>query len=130
MHKFNTLKYGGGAVTLLPQHVAQRMVRHVSKRNGWNGIGRFGEEVQDNSCEHIPFISDIASDLSNSRSFREIFMQRREQYAGDSRSDLFGSLHHVWRKPAVFRSSSDSCQLVLFRYACGGRNHLLTEVAA
>lgn len=44
MHKFNTLKYGGGAVTLLPQHVAQRMVRHVSKRNGWNGVS---EEVQD-----------------------------------------------------------------------------------
>lgn len=40
MHKFNTLKYGGGgAVTLLSQHVAQRMVRHVSKRNGGTASG-------------------------------------------------------------------------------------------
>ena len=130
MHKFNTLKYGGGAVTLLPQHVAQRMVRHVSKRNGWNNSDRNRKEIQNNSCEYRPFISDTASGHSNSWSFREIFMQRGEQYASDRLSDLFGSLHRVWSKPAVFRSSSDSCQLVLFRHACGGRNHLLTEVAA
>lgn len=123
MHKFNTLKYGGGAVTLLPQHVAQRMVRHVSKRNGWNGIGRFGEEVQNHGHGWTGIAGDGVSRrvcCDNKDKFFHCHKSRRPDHSVGIDCGSFG------------RRKGSHCleRRKMFRHACGGRNHLLTEVAA
>ena len=130
MHKFNTLKQG--AVTLLPQHVAQRMVRHVSKRNGWNGAGRYREEVQDNKqslwnrvsgvcctgriCSTERFIWRLVSILAYDYS---------KQWHEDSCRNCIGKLFYRNRNDCSRPRRGN-----IFRHACGGRNRLLTEVAA
>lgn len=126
MHKFNTLKHGGGAVTLLPQHVAQRVVRHVSKRNGWNGIGWFGEEVQDNEQIGLYRLQSATG-----------FCRRGSSGFNPGGSQNFNSndirTHYSnsrWRHSVVYTRNS-SCRL--FYYAEGGHNYFLyrlTEVAA
>lgn len=120
MHKFNTLKYGGGAVTLLPQHVAQRMVRHVSKRNGRNGIGRFGEEVQNHGQFRMLFCTkhSLSRRISKCdiRQFVDKYQREKRQLDSIQNGGVFDKSSH-W-------------STLLFYHACGGRNHLLTEVAA
>ena len=123
MHKFNTLKYGGGAVTLLPQHVAQRMVRHVSKQNGWNGVGRFGEEVQGDIFQNMDRIGRFGI---FSRRFCKLCC-RRQQLC--DRTNGIRRNYPIYGRANLYLRSGFH-RLVLFRHACGGRNHLLTEVAA
>lgn len=130
MHKFNTLKYGGGAVTLLPQHVAQRMVRHVSKRNGWNGIGRCGEEVQDNEQSNWRWhrVSGVCCSgrICSTNGSANSAPYYRKQWHQDSCRNSIRKLFYRNRNDCRRRKGRGH----IFRHAFGGRNHLLTEVAA
>lgn len=130
MHKFNTLKYGGGAVTLLPQHVAQRMVRHVSKRNGWNGIGRFGEEVPHIKSKHAGLVQ---FGVCRSRTNRWNGDQRKVRYRcwrKFCKNRVWDNDSYVGRQSTRKNISKWEIQL-LFRHARGGRCCFrLTEVAA
>ena len=124
MHKFNTLKYRGGAVTLLPQHVAQRMVRHVSKRNGWNGVS---EEVQDNDGRSWYSLFSNRSECGNYRAIPNrpaaIFFRNHLRKKCIGHRNTYGIPH--------FNHINACCgRIFMFRHACGGRNHLLAEVAA
>lgn len=123
MHKFNTLKYGGGAVTLLSQHVAQRMVRHVSKRNGWNGVGRFGEEVQDNEqsiwrWHRVSGVCCSGRICSTKRVGHSASGYRKQRHSDSYRTNV--KKHN--------ESSSRKGSGNIFYHACGERNHLLTGV--
>ena len=130
MHKFNMLKYGGGAVTLLPQHVAQRMVRHVSKRNGWNGVGRCGEEVQDNI--EIELLWDGKKRVFPRGICRFKLIRKNDRSHGkrwnNAKRENSGSCAFIENR---WHSISYSwANFYVLRHACGGRNHPLTEVAA
>lgn len=126
MHKFNTLKYGGGAVTLLPQHVAQRMVRHVSKRNGWSSVGRYGEEVQDNEQVGLYRLQSATGFCRGDSSGFNPWVSQNFN-SNDIRTHYS---NRRWRHIVVCARNS-SCRL--FYYAEGGHNYFLyqlTEVAA
>ena len=118
MHNFSMLKWGGQHLTLL-RRIAQKAVRHDTQSDC-----RRAEEVQDNN-EIIS--SDGCSRFSVSRRFR--FNHNGHIFVRDSRRFQRG------RSPKTIRQNLYLCSsrcgfLFLLRHACGGRNHLLTEVAA
>ena len=129
MHNFNTLKYGGGAVTLLPQHVAQRMVQHVSKRNGWSGVS---EDVQDNIG--IALLWNGKNRVFPRRICRFKLTRQNNRFHGmhwnNSKRENSGSrafIENRWHS-----ISYNWASFYVLRHACGGCNYLrrLTEVAA
>lgn len=130
MHKFNTLKYGGGgAVTLLPQHVAQRMVRHVSKRNGWNGIGRFGEKVPHIKSKRTGLVQfGVCRSRTNrrDRDRRQVHVRFWRKFCKNRiwDNDSYGGRQSTGNNISKWETPLLVC------HACGGCNHLVTEVTA
>lgn len=119
MHNFNTLKHGGGQRLTLLRRIAQKAVRHDTQSDC-----RRAEEVQDN----------ISSECNRQQQGSRCGLSGRIRFC---QSDVGGKHNHRkhHRKQNCNQSrnsicSQSTCRLPLLRHACGGRNHLLTEVAA
>lgn len=110
MHNFSMLKSGGGQHLTLLRRIAQKAVRHDTQSDC-----RRAEEVQDNGERYRRRCSGCC-------------------FSGRVCKYIFTFIYHNYF--TIWCSDSDRIGLrkgrtqMLFRHACGGRNHLLTEVAA
>ena len=123
MHNFSMLKFGGGQHLTLLRRIAQKAVRHDTQSDC-----RRAEEVQDNNrcrryhkCRYrCRFrISRRICENANGWLCKYPHRFKRNNCAVYKRKSL-------WR----FHTCSAYRGRFLLCHACGGRNHLLTEVAA
>lgn len=123
MHNFSILK-SGGAVKLLPRRTAQRMVRYDTQSD----------------CRRAEEVPHIKSKSNASGQFR-VCRSRTNRWNGDIRkaSTLFWRQfckNRVWDNNSYGARQSTGNNIsrwenpLLFRHACGGCNHLVTEVGA
>lgn len=124
MHKINILKVGG----VIP--VPKMVVRYDSECCT-EERRKCGEDVQNNGKLDIRRkFQCFSTRFSFERGFRKILNFRRFIFIKYSHCKFIKNSASESTKFRTINPSCDTKILVLLRYACGGRHHLLKEVAA
>lgn len=119
MHNFSMLKFGGGQHLTLLRRIAQKAVRHDTQSDC-----RRAEEVQDNGI----------FDRRRSKRYTGFGLSGRVRFCRDNVVVKQNHWKYHWKQDCTQLRNSicgqSACLLLLLRHACGGCNHLVTEVAA